>query len=341
MKPINVLFTCTSLYSHEYAECLTNNEDGTTIHTYAVNCDKERFMPRGYVEEQFLVPKITDEKYIPALLKLCDELNIDIIIPTATVELEMMSAAKETFEDRGVKVSVASEKCVSIANNKKELYKRYSPLMPAQVEAKSGGEIYQFYVKNKEICCKLSDGCGGSGFAIVDDIKAKDPLLFNRLGTERYISSQQLYEIAVAGKYDMLVQEYIEGIDYTVNVLAVKGNVTHIVGIAGSLMSYGVILKGKIEYNAVAYEIAEKITKELMLDGNACFDFRITPDLEVYLLEINPRVSASLSFVKEAGVNMLWLRCKNLLGDYSDVSKFFPIKYGLKMERKYAGRYYF
>ena len=84
----------------------------------------------------------------------------------------------------------------------------------------------------------------------------------------------------------------------------------------------------------------EKLVKELDLDGNACFDFRITPEGWAVLLEVNPRVNASLPFVWKAGVNMLYLRCKNLLGDYSDIGQFQKIEFGLKMKKFYDSRYF-
>ena len=65
-----------------------------------------------------------------------------------------------------------------------------------------------------------------------------------------------------------------------------------------------------------------------------------TPEGEVVLLEVNPRVNASLPFVWKAGVNMLYLRCKNLLGDYSDIGQFQKIEFGLKMKKFYDSRYF-
>ena len=190
------------------------------------------------------------------------------------------------------------------------------------------------------MCCKLPNFAGGNGFAIIDDEKAVDPTLFNRFGTDRYISMRDLKEMLATRSDDILLQEYKEGYDYSVCVLANFGIVSHIVGFAGYIMSYGAIIDGEILYNATAYKIADDICRILKIDGNACFDFRIGKDDEVTLLEINPRVSASIPFVREAGVNMLYLRCKNLLGDFSDLDKSYPIKYGLKMRKYYETVYY-
>ena len=343
MRDFNVLLTCCANHVKERIDSLKQNEDGVNVNVYAVNCNPHNLPPVGMVEGCAVVPPITDSKYLESLRHYCELWKIDIIIPTATVELELMAKYKPFFENQGIMVSVASPECIAVANNKIELQKHYSSLMPKQMIPTCYADAVDFLrtirIGNK-MCCKLSDHAGGNGFAIVDDEKARDITLFNKLGENRYISMDDLCEVLGQRKTTVILQEYVDGKDYSVSVLAVNGKVTHIVGYIGHQMSYGAIIDGEIAYNQQAYEIVEKLVKELDLDGNACFDFRITPEGEVVLLEVNPRVNASLPFVWKAGVNMLYLRCKNLLGDYSDIGQFQKIEFGLKMKKFYDSRYF-
>ena len=82
--------------------------------------------------------------------------------------------------------------------------------------------------------------------------------------------------------------------------------------------------------------IAEEVCRELRLDGNVCVDFIVNGD-KATLLEVNPRVNATIAFCAKAGVNLLYQRCKQLLGEEIDVCT--PL-YGLKMMKYYAADYY-
>ena len=79
-------------------------------------------------------------------------------------------------------------------------------------------------------------------------------------------------------------------------------------------------------------------TEKLELDGNACFDFIILPSGRPLLLECNPRISATIPFIAKAGADLVYLRCKQLLGEPIDTNVSFD--YGLKMVKYYDAHYY-
>ena len=56
----------------------------------------------------------------------------------------------------------------------------------------------------------------------------------------------------------------MDGIDYSVCVLADHGNVLAMAGYAGFDMEYGAVVNGQIVTNEEAFEIARTIVKELM-----------------------------------------------------------------------------
>lgn len=341
MRDFNVLLTCCGNHISERIRNLKGNEDGIKVGVFACNCNEDN-LPHGCdVDGCFVVPPLHSPDYVDTIIGICKQNAIDIIIPTVTLELEFMAKHKDKFEAQGIKVSISSLSSLKISNNKLYLYEDYSYLMPPTVATTSFRDLLSFHSsldRSQRLCVKLQDHCGGNGFAIIDDEKARDMTLFNRKNENRYVSFSEMEEIMSHLDKSILVQEYIDGDDYSVSVLADNGEVTHICGYVGYAMSFGAIEYGEIRYNHKAYNIVKKICRDLRIDGNACFDFRITPDAEVFLLEINPRVNASLPFVAEAGINMLYLRCKRLLGDYSDNST--PVRYGLKMKKYHESRYF-
>lgn len=342
MKSINVLLTCCSIHVKEVIDCLKNNEDRVDVKVYVANSVAANLPPEELSDGNFLVPSVTAPDYIETLISLCKKHDISIIVPTATLELEIMAHAKDLFMQHGIIVSVSSVDSLLIANNKIALYGCYADLMPKQIIPNGISDVdafaAMFKYKNSSICCKVDNLCGGKGFAVVDDKKSNDTSLFNKFGENRYISLHDLKSIVGKGKNRVILQQRIEGLDYTVSALANNGVVTHICGYVGYMMAFGSIMYGEIKANDMAYDIVKRIVAELGLDGNVAFDFILKKDGKVVLLEINPRINASLPFVRQAGCNMAYLRCKQLLG--YEISSAYELISGLKMKKFYDTRYY-
>ena len=161
---------------------------------------------------------------------------------------------------------------------------------------------------------------------------------FNKVGVNRYISIYQLCEIVDKVDVEIILQEYVVGSDYSVCVLADHGKAEIMCGFIGYAMEYGAVTQGEIVKNERAYSIAEHLTEKLELDGNACFDFIILPSGRPLLLECNPRISATIPFIAKAGADLVYLRCKQLLGEPIDTNVSFD--YGLKMVKYYDAHYY-
>lgn len=363
-KDLRVLITGCSKHSKEVIDCLTRNEDKRKVEVVAVDMDRRKLLQYG-PRWKYVAPPITDPGYIPFLLETCKKTKTDIIIPYITAELELMAEHKEEFEKIGVKVSVASKESLEILNNKERFGEMFGLHMPGQCfteDVKTAKIVCEAH-KNKKmkLCCKISGKCGGTGFCIVDNEKAYDISLFNKCGVNRYISDQDLYKIIEAGNR-VILQEYVEGIDYSVCVLADHGNVLAMAGYAGFDMQYGAVVNGQIITNKKAFEIVRTIVKKLKVDGNACFDFilegvttesldnmtkeagiRKMQDAPVKLLECNPRINASIGFCWHAGMNLVYLRCKQLLGELSTediVVSNLKLQEGMRMQKYYESEYY-
>ncbi len=155
---------------------------------------------------------------------------------------------------------------------------------------------------------------------------------------KHYVSFAMLGQTIDHGQHEVIVQEYIEGRDYNTVLLADHGRTVSICGFSGNAMEHGTYTSGQMEKNEEAFEISRKIVSDTKLDGNACFDFMISVDGRLYLIECNPRLSAGLAFPNAAGADYAYQRCKQLLGE--PVATEYDIDYGLKMVLNYARMYY-
>lgn len=340
MKDFNVLITGCSRFSKEIIDCLKNNEDGAHVKVVGVDCNPNNLLHTN-VDFTRIVPRITEASYIDTLIGICCEYDVKIILPYITSELELLSANKEKFAKYGIKVSVMDQDILAIANNKIKLQQRFPQFMPKQDIATNKAAIEKFAMEvgypEKMFCCKLSDKCGGQGFAIVNDEKANDLSCIGVYDTKKYVTFEHLCKLVENTSATVMLQEYVEGYDYSVCLVADKGKIVGIVGYIGYTMAFGAVMRGEIFKNDKAYRIAEQVSNELCLDGNICMDF-IIRDKEATLLEINPRINATVPFCAKAGVNLPYIRCKQLLGEPICQQK--EPNYGLKMNKFYEAEYF-
>lgn len=341
MRTLRVMLTCCNIHVKDIIRCFKENPEGRKVEVFVTNSTEWELPPASECDGRFVVPRVDDEKFVPCLLQICREYKIDAVFPISSVDLKVMSMNKDAFEAIGTHVSILPWQTMKIADNKIELHKRFHELkMPEQVIPKCVEDVKDFVADHGDhICCKLANLCGGKGFAVVDNEKCDRPDLFHRFGQKHFISLEQLCRIVESGEYEVILQTYQDGLDYTVSLLADHGKVVKICGYVGYLLEFGSIMYGEIKANDEAFEIARTLTKELGLDGNIGIDFILHDDGSVSLLEINPRINASLPFVAKAGCNMMYLRLKQLVGEgVDDVPN--DIKEGLKMKKYFATRYF-
>jgi carbamoyl-phosphate synthase large subunit len=72
--------------------------------------------------------------------------------------------------------------------------------------------------------------------------------------------------------------------------------------------------------------------KALKMSGNVGFDFMRNDAGEAVLMDINPRITATVSVIAAAGLNLIYMRVKQLLGEeLPEVN----IDYGTFLRRRY------
>lgn len=335
---MKILITGCGRHQNALVRRLKNNRDHREVEVIGINSSSDNLLRTG-VDEYMIAPLVLDPKYPDWLLNLCAEKKVDVVLPFVQAELAVLAEHRKKLESLGTKISVASPETLSILNDKTKMAEHFPELMPRQRIVHTSEEIMAFakdvgYFTGTNICCKIQGRCGGTGFAVLDEQKAMDVSLFNRCGMPRYITIGQLCEITEKVHTQIILQEYIKGTDYSVAVLADNGWVQGICGFAGYFMEYGSVMSGEIIKNVAAYEIAERISVETGLDGNACFDFMIRPDGTPVLLECNPRINATIAFVEMAGGDFVYQRCRRLMGEsLGDVT--YDIDYGLRMVNYY------
>lgn len=337
---MNVLITGCSRHSKEIVDCLKSNYENRSVRVIAVDMNKDNIL-RYNTDAQYIVPRSCPPDYIPALLEICGKEAVDIIIPYITSELLKLSQHRSEFEDNGIKISVSDERSVKILNDKAKMAETFEEYMPKQFIVRNKKEaemaLSSLGYPQNAVCVKIAGSCGGNGFAVVDDSKAYDLSLLNKRGVPPIIGKDEL--LKYIERTPAIIQKYIGGSDYSLCVLADNGKIIASCGYYGYSMEYGAVCSGEIASNGRALEIAEDVAERTNLCGNACFDYKTDNSGNSVLLECNPRINASLGFCRAAGIDLVYLRCKQLLEEPFDVNQF-TIQTGLKMRKFYEAEYY-
>jgi hypothetical protein len=73
-------------------------------------------------DRAFVVPRCTDAAFVPALLDICRENDVRLIVPTIDTELPMYAAHRAEFEAIGTTVAVSAPETIAIGGDKNETH---------------------------------------------------------------------------------------------------------------------------------------------------------------------------------------------------------------------------
>lgn len=150
----------------------------------------------------FQVSRVTDENYIPALLELCIEQNIKLVVPTIDTELLVLSRYKSVFAEKGITLLVSDFSFIEKCRDKRltnHLFENYGINIPRQYTK----ENLQY-----PVFAKPCDGSLSKGIFIAyssSDIKAEH-LNNEKLMFMQYISPEAYDEFTVDCYFDRFSQ---------------------------------------------------------------------------------------------------------------------------------------
>ncbi|MBR7071083.1 MAG: ATP-grasp domain-containing protein [Clostridia bacterium] len=340
MKDITVLVTATGAqFMPGLANCLKNNGE-RKVRLIGVDMKPDETLLQ-MVDQYYLAPSAKDAGYADRLLEICAAEKVDVLIPFMSAELDALLENRARFEAIGTKVSVSDGQAIAISNNKLQLYqfmKDHGLKTPKFCGVRNVGEVKaafeQIGYPEKAVCIKATESSGSRGIRIVDPTKSRFDILFHEKPNSFIISYEEL--ITILSERDempeMMAMECLPGEEYSVDLLADHGKVLYMAGRESNVNLASIPQEATLTENREAYEIAESVIAALGLDGNADLDFKMDENGHPVLMEINPRIAATLQIFAVGGLNLPYLRVKQLLGEELPEVR---VKYGVKMKRRY------
>lgn len=114
--------------------------------------------------------------------------------------------------------------------------------------------------------------------------------------------------LASLGYAPLLVQEFIEGKSFHLNIFAIRGAIVAAVARMQVGRSY------RFSESPQFLELVSRIVAPLKADGVLNFDAQLTADGRIYLLECNPRMFLTMDYAAAAGMNFIALGLRDWEG---------------------------
>lgn len=340
MKNLTVLVTaCGAQFMPGLADCLKHNGE-RKIRIVGVDMGVDQTILQ-MVDALYQVPRSTDPQYIDTILEICKKEHVDIVIPFMSSELVPFINRKEEFESIGTKVSVSDLRSVEITNNKYRFYEflkeNHLPVPKFAVVRTADDLISACKVcgyPNNAVCVKATELSGSRGIRIIKPEYSSYDILFGEKPNSFFTTMEELLStLKEKGTIpEMMAMEYLPGMEGSVDLIADKGKILYMGYRESTVNLHSIPQAGELKDNQEAYDIARKVIAALGLSGNADLDFKNDKDGHPVLMEINPRIAATMRIFKEGGMNLPYLRIKQLLEEELPRVE---LKYGIKMKRRY------
>ena len=266
------------------------------------------------VDYPYIVPKASEKDYIACLIALIKKHNVQVLFPGSEPELQIISKERKVFNDMGILLPVNPSKVIDICMNKfhtNNFLRENGFYYPHTVLISSMNDLKKidFYP------VILKPNTGGSGSTNVFIVQNSDELIL----LSKYILTIYPYFVA---------QEYIGTTDneFTVGILiSMDGEMINSIAVKRMIM-VGLSNKIKVEnrttnrklgkYLAVSTGITQGEIGRFPEVTRQCEDIALKMgcrstvniqcrfvDGEVYVFEINPRISGTTSFRAIVGFN--------------------------------------
>lgn len=229
-------------------------------------------------------PYATSDEYIPFLIRLAKENNVDYIFPLTDLEIDVINKNRELFENEGITICMSSKKTLSVVRDKLALY-----------------EIF----KDDDNVLSVPT------FTFTDDLSMLEyPCVAKPRGGR---SSEGLFYIqdgnqlrAIKDKPSYIIQEKVTGSICTVDyVRSPKEGASFCVPREELLRTKnGAGTTVRIFHDEQLEQLVPYIGDKLDVTGVVNMEF-IKNEKGYYLIDINPRFSAGIAFSCKAGYDFV------------------------------------
>ncbi len=278
---------------------------------YAV--DSNNNAPSKYFSDYFYkVSKGRSKKFISEIKNITKKNNINIVLPGSDEDALNLSKNRKTIENAITKIACVDYEILKILSNKQKTYdflKKNNFDIPEYYVANTKKQLI-FYIKylikkNRSAVIKPSISRGGRNVFIIRKSLKKIVTRNNgreiEIGISKFLKNFKKFDITF---YPIIVMERLQNPTLDFDMLCFKGNL--ISGVTRRRINPSVPNDGHIIYNDFRLQkLGKKIANLLNLHWLYDCDFMFDQFNKPKIIEINPRMSGSVSVSISAGIPIL------------------------------------
>jgi carbamoyl-phosphate synthase large subunit len=238
-------------------------------------------------DEAFLVPRIDDPFFVDQMLRICEQNEVDLVIPTLDPELPVYAEARERFADVGTTVAVSSPEVVAISGDKQRTHEwLVTNGFPTVRQGSLADVLGNRDAWHFPLVVKPRFGSASIGVTFVNDI-------------------DQLQH-AAAAQPDAVIQTLARGHEHTIDVLAARdGTCRATVPRRRLEVRAGEVSKAVTVRSAPLEELAAKLCEALPGTFGALNVqvFMSEDGSELAVIELNARFGGGFPLALAAGAN--------------------------------------
>lgn len=340
MKNLTVMLSaCGAQFAPGLVKCLKDNGE-RSIRIIGIDMHYDPTLKNLY-DAIYEVPSVSDNNYIDRILEICKKENVDIVMPFMSAELIPLLDRMEDFEKICTKVAVGDRKSIEITTNKYKFYsflKENSLPVPKFSLVRNSSELKKACEEvgypEFPVCVKATELSGSRGIRIIDPNKSRFDILFGEKPNSFFTTFDDLQDTLNERTEmpEMMAMEYLPGEEGSVDLIADDGEILYMAYRESNVNLHSIPQEATLICNEEAYRIARDVVRNLGMTGSADLDFKYDRDGHPVLMEINPRIAATMLIFKEGGINLPYLRIKQLLDENLPELE---VQYGVKMKRRY------
>ena len=302
MKKVKVLVTAVGgPTAIGVMKCLMNQED---IELIGTDMRKES-AGNAFCRKIYPVHSCKDPAYKDDILSIVKKESIDAVIPTMQDEISLF----HDF-DPGAWTALPESDHTECLTDKQKMYELLQndlpDIIPFYIPFTENDELNTIYadyfLNSKVFCVKATNSHGGLGFAV---LSGDEETLIQALENHRTVIPVDLFS-KTKSKGRMLAMEYLQGQEYSVDILLNRGEVIACVPRLRSRVSTGIVIEGTVEKNDALIDLASRVAKRLIRSGFINLQFFVNGQT-VKLIDLNARFCGSQVHSYGAGVNFPYL----------------------------------
>lgn len=230
-------------------------------------------------DKGYVVPPANSPSFFREAMKLLEKEEIEVILPTSGYDILPYSKNKKILEKKNIIPVVSDYAILEHCLNKMKFYEVLQKRFDLPYTTTNPAEINAYPCVVKPIF-----GKGSKNISICK----------NEADVHK----------ALALKEPMLLQEYLPGIEYTIDVLSdLEGNPLLAVPRERVEIKAGISSKGRIVFNTEIQNECLRLAKYLGIQGPSCMQMKCDSEGRPKIMEVNPRLGGATIMATYAGVN--------------------------------------